>query len=115
MATLGETPTSRRRHLLTAAALTLGVVLAGCANNAPQDIFEPKGSNARTIDNIQRPVFYIAGVVGLIVLGVVAYIIMKFRDRGQDIPEQTHGNPKLEIFLTILPAVILAEIGRAHV
>ena len=111
MATLGETPTSRRRHLLTAAALTLGVVLAGCANNAPQDIFEPKGSNARTIDNIQRPVFYIAGVVGVIVLGVVAYILMKFRDRGQDIPEQTHGNPKLEIFLTILPAVILAGVA----
>ena len=109
MAHIGESPTSRRRRLLPIAAL--GVLLASCANNAPQDIFEPKGTNARTIDDIQRPVFYIAGVVGIIVLAAVAYIIVKFRDRGQDIPEQTHGNPKLEIFLTILPAVILAGVA----
>ena len=64
--------------------------------------------DCRSIDDLQRPVFYIAGVVGVIVLGVVAYAIWKFKDRGQDIPEQSHGNPKLEIALTILPAIILA-------
>jgi len=106
----GETRPSRRRpHLALAAAVA--AVLAACAENAPQDIFEPRGPNATKIDNLQRPVFYIAGVVGVIVLGAVAYIIWKFKDRGQDIPEQTHGNPKLEIFLTVLPAVILAGVS----
>ena len=37
--------------------------------------------------------------------------LVGFRDQGQDIPEQSHGNPKLEIALTILPAIILAGIA----
>lgn len=96
-----------------AAALTgVGlVVLASCAKDAPQDFFQPEGPNAQKIDDLQKPVFYTAGVVGLIVFGVVAYTLLKYRDRGQPIPEQTHGKPALEIGLTILPALILAVIG----
>ncbi len=112
VSTLGEMPPTRRRRW-TPAAIAVGalVFLAGCADNAPQDIFQPKGENARKINDLQLPVFIIAGVVGLIVLGVIAYIMVRFRDKGQDIPEQSHGNPKLEIALTILPALILAGIS----
>jgi len=109
MSNPGEKTPSRRPHLALAAAVA--VVLAACAENAPQDIFQPRGPNATKIDNLQRPVFYIAGVVGVIVVVIVGYILWKFKDRGQDIPEQTHGNPKLEIFLTVLPAVILAGVS----
>jgi cytochrome c oxidase subunit 2 len=63
------------------------------------------------IHNLQWPVFAIAGVVGVIVLTFVAIIIVKFRDRGQAIPEQTHGKPALEIGLTILPALILIGVA----
>ena len=35
----------------------------------------------------------------------------RFRDRGQAIPEQTHGKPALEIILTILPALILIGVA----
>ncbi|MFZ9628360.1 MAG: cytochrome c oxidase subunit II [Ilumatobacteraceae bacterium] len=106
-------PVMRRR---LAAALTVLAVtaLTGCAKNAPQDLFRPAGPNARNIDEGlggQRYIFYMAGVVALIVLVAVGYIVVKFRDRGQDIPEQTHGNPKLEIALTILPAIILATVA----
>lgn len=111
MTTLEGMPSSRRRWSRAALFTGIGLLLAGCADNAPQDIFEPRGSNARKIDTLQRPVFYIAGIVGIIVVGVVAYAMWKFKDRGQDIPEQTHGNPKLEIALTILPAIILAAIA----
>jgi cytochrome c oxidase subunit 2 len=104
-------PTHRRRWSSAALAVGVLVLLAGCADNAPQDIFEPKGKNAREINDLQLPVFIIAGVVGVIVLGVIAFIVVRFRDRGQDIPEQSHGNPKLEIALTILPAIILAGIS----
>ncbi len=112
MSTLGEMPPTRRRRW-TPAALAVGALafLAGCAKDAPQDIFQPKGENARKINDLQLPVFIIAGVVGVIVLGVIGYIMWKFKDRGQDIPEQSHGNPKLEIALTILPALILAGIA----
>jgi cytochrome c oxidase subunit 2 len=95
-----------------AAALAgLGLLLVGCAKDAPQDTFQPAGDNAREIDSLQRPLFYVAGVVGLIVFAAIGYAMWKFRDRGQEIPEQSHGNPKLEIVLTVVPAVILAAFA----
>ena len=87
------------------------VVLAGCASNAPQDTFAPKGPNAQKIDTLQKPVFAVAGIIGVIVFAAVVYAVIKFRDRGQPIPHQTHGNPALEITLTIIPALILAVVG----
>ena len=99
---------ARSTKLLPVAGL---VVLGGCAQNAPQDTWAPSGPNAQIIDDLQKPVFAVAGVVGLIVFAVVIYSIFKFRDRGQPIPEQTHGKPALEITLTIIPALILTVIG----
>lgn len=89
----------------------LGVLVAGCAQNAPQDTWDPAGPNAQMIHNLDRWVFSIAGIVGVIVLTFVAVIIVKFRDKGQAIPEQSHGKPALEIGLTILPALILIGIA----
>jgi cytochrome c oxidase subunit 2 len=87
------------------------VVLAGCASNAPQDTFAPKGPNAQKIDTLQKPVFAVAGIIGVIVFVAVVVAVIKFKDRGQPIPHQTHGNPALEITLTIIPALILAVVG----
>ena len=87
------------------------VVLTSCASNAPQDTWVPKGPNAKIIDDLQKPVFAVAGIIGLIVTAAVVYAIYKFKDRGQPIPEQTHGKPALEITLTIIPALILTVIG----
>ena len=103
--------TSRLRPRRVAALAALGAVVAGCAENAPQDTFQPAGPNAEMIDDLARPVFYIAGVVGLIVFAAVGWSVFKYRDRGQPIPEQTHGKPKLEIALTILPALILLGVA----
>jgi cytochrome c oxidase subunit 2 len=88
-----------------------GLLLAGCASDAPQDTWQPEGRNAQKIHNLQWPVFAIAGIVGIVVFATIAIAVVRFRDRGQPIPEQTHGNPALEIGLTILPAIILAGIA----
>jgi cytochrome c oxidase subunit 2 len=87
------------------------VFLASCASNAPQDTWVPKGPNAQKIDTLQKPVFAVAGIIGLIVATAVIYSMIKFRDKGQPIPKQSHGNPALEITLTIIPALILAVVG----
>jgi cytochrome c oxidase subunit 2 len=87
------------------------VFLASCASNAPQDTWVPKGPNAQKIDTLQKPVFAVAGIIGLIVAAAVVYSMIKFRDKGQPIPKQSHGNPALEITLTIIPALILAVVG----
>lgn len=104
-------PNPRASTIKFAALGAAGLFLAGCARNAPQDTFQPEGSNAQLIDDVARPVFYVAGIIGVIVCAVVGYVIFKFRDRGQPIPEQTHGKPALEIGLTILPALILIGVA----
>ena len=92
------TPKNRRgRRSYVALAAGAGLFLTGCAKNAPQDIFQPKGPNANDINNLQKLVFPIAGVVGVIVLGLATYIFLKFKDRGQPIPTQAHGKPIVEI------------------
>ncbi len=52
-------------------------VAAGCAQNAPQDTWQPKGPNAKIIDDLQQPVFAVAGIIGLIVAVAIIYVIFK--------------------------------------
>ncbi|MFK8025137.1 MAG: cytochrome c oxidase subunit II, partial [Ilumatobacter sp.] len=102
---------SRRRTMKLAALVAAGTFVAGCAENAPQDIFQPAGENAENIDGLTRLVFYIALAVGIVTFTAVGYAVWRYRDRGQPIPEQTHGKPALEIGLTILPALILVGVA----
>lgn len=95
-----------------AALAGTGLVLAGCASDAPQDTWKPEGPSAQQIDDLQRPVFYVAGVIGVIVIVAVAFSVIKFRDRpGRPIPHQGHGNKFVEIGLTALSALILAVLA----
>ena len=100
---------SRRFRL--AAVVGLTALVAGCAEDAPQDMFQPAGPNAESIYDLSLLVFIMAGVVGVVVLSVIVYVFFRFRDRGQAIPEQTHGKPTLEIVLTIIPALILIGVA----
>lgn len=103
----------RSRTALGLAALTL--FLAGCASGTPLDTLQPEGAEARTIHDLVLPVFIVAGVVFVLVQGAVLFIVWRFRTRKDDdpdeLPEQVHGNTRLEIGWTILPAVILAPIA----
>jgi cytochrome c oxidase subunit 2 len=93
---------------------TLTVVLAGCAKDAPLDTFKPKGSEAQKIQNLQVPVFIIAGVVGVLVFAATLVIVVRFRRRKGhegDVPKQIHGAPRLEVMWTIAPAVLLAFVA----
>ena len=92
-----------------AAAATLG--LSSCATDAPQDTWQPAGENAQMIHDLQWPIFMVAGIVGVIVLAFIGFIVLKYRDKGQPIPEQTHGKAWLEYLFIAIPAVILAAIA----
>jgi cytochrome c oxidase subunit 2 len=99
------------RRVRIAAVLGLAALAAGCAEDAPQDMFQPAGPNAQSIYDLSVPVFAIAGVIGVIVMVFIAIIVVRFRDRGQAIPDQVHGKPTLEIILTIIPALILIGVA----
>ena len=111
MDTVNNVKSPRRRISTTLAGVTGLLFLAGCATNAPQDTWQPKGPNAKIIDDLQKPVFAVAGIIGVIVTVAVIVAVFKFRDKGQPIPHQSHGNPALEITLTIIPALILTVVG----
>ena len=99
------------RRVRIAAALGLALLVAGCAEDAPQDMWQPAGPNAQSIYDLSVPVFAIACVIGVIVMVLIGIIVVKFRDRGQAIPDQVHGRPTLEIILTIIPALILIGVA----
>jgi cytochrome c oxidase subunit 2 len=107
-------PSKKNRRFTRASAALVagsGLFLTGCARNAPQDVFQPKGPNADSINNLQKLVFPIAGVVGVLVLSLAVFIFFRFKDRGQAIPSQSHGKPIVEITLTAIPALILTVVG----
>ena len=101
----------KQRWVVGLAVIAAAALLGGCARNAPQDTFQPEGEDARRIQNLQLPVFIVAGIVGVIVFAVIIFVVIRFRDRGQEMPKQTHGKPWLEILLTIIPALILIGVG----
>ena len=110
-ATIASVRVVLRKVYKLAGVAGISAVVAGCATNAPQDTWQPKGPNSKLIDDLQQPVFAVAGIIGLIVAVAVIYTMLKYRDRGQPIPEQTHGKPALEITLTVIPALILAVVS----
>jgi len=97
---------------LAALSASLFVLLAACAKKAPQSTLEPKGDVARRIANLINPVFVVAAVVFVLVQGLIIFAVIKFRAK-PDSPEpaQIHGNTRLEVGWTLLPALILLAVA----
>ncbi|CAN5628389.1 cytochrome c oxidase subunit II [soil metagenome] len=106
-----------RTRLLKLAPLLLGVMVfaASCAKDAPQTTLKPKGPAAEKINDLINPIFGIAGIVFVLILGGALFVALKFRAKDDDdydeFPAQVHGNFKAEITWTALPAVILVIVG----
>ncbi len=114
----GRSLPNRLRHLALVALV--GLVVAGCAEDAPYDTLEPEGGPARDIDGLFNLVFYVGAAVFVFVMAAVLIVSLRYRARrGRDgqwdddgeLPEQVHGNTRLELGWTILPALILAVIA----
>ncbi len=110
--------TGRRRYLRQWFWAALGVllvaVLSGCTviGGSPQSANNPQADNSRLIWNLFVPIFWLSVVVFVIVEGILLVAVVRFRRRpGQADPTPSHGNTKLEIAWTLLPALILAVIS----
>ena len=94
----------------------LVLALSACSmieiQDNPLSVFEPAGPNAERLDSLFWMVFWIATVIFVLVIGALIVVLVLFRDRGdQREPKQIHGNPKLEVIWTVIPALILAAIA----
>lgn len=93
-------------------AVLAGVALlvAGCATGQ-LDATKPVGEDAREIDGLMRLSGWMAVGVGIFVAAAVVMIIVKFRakptDDPDDLPPQIHGNRKAEITWTLIPTFLL--------
>ena len=103
----------RRKAVLTALVALLIVALTSCGHTSlPQDAMNPHGHYSRITYNLIVPVFVVAGIVFVLVQGLVLYCVIRFRRRSEDeAPKQIHGNTRLEITWTVLPALTLLIVG----
>jgi cytochrome c oxidase subunit 2 len=103
----------RRKTLLAVGLVALAAVVAACAPNATQDSLDPAGEFARKPHELFVPVFWVAAAIFFVVEGLLLFFVVRYRHRkGRDaIPPQVHGNTRLEIAWTIVPAVILAGVA----
>lgn len=107
---------SRPRRLVLAGTVAVSSLLAGCSTIMPdngQNSLDPKGPDAKAIDNLFVPIAAIAVVIGILVLAATVYFAWRFRYRQgvNDNPRQVHGNTRLELGWTIVPALLLAVIA----
>jgi len=115
----------RARLRLSFLALVVLASVAGCSSadptnlesivdgDYPQNSLNPAGPQARQIDDLFWMVFWIAVAVFVLVMLAMLVAIVRYRHReGRDRPvKQVHGNTRLEIVWTIIPALILAFIA----
>jgi cytochrome c oxidase subunit II len=82
----------------------LAVIAAGC-------LPAPATTEARDVASLYTIFLGVAAVVAAIVIGLASWSIVRYRARGhQDLPVQTHGNTRLEILWTVVPAVTIAVL-----
>ena len=88
-------------------------LLVACNKEDAQSTFGTSGPIANTQADLFIFIFWIAVAVFVLVEGALIYSIVKFRRRGSDdcLPDQTHGNNKLEVIWTIIPVLILIAIA----
>ncbi|MGH2788581.1 MAG: cytochrome c oxidase subunit II [Actinomycetota bacterium] len=89
----------------------LAVLTSACAKDAPQDVFRPAGPAAQKADDLWNIVFPVAVAIFFIVEGLLLFAVIRFRHRPGREAKQFHGNTRLEVLLTAVPALILAGVA----
>lgn len=106
-------PTLRPRRLLPAAlTVALTLLVAGCVEN-PNSIFHSRTEFNRDVGGLFELLIWLGTAVFVFTEVLLVYALFRFRHKPGTPrqPEQTHGNTKLEILWTIIPAVVLAVIA----
>lgn len=104
----------RRRFLIGLPAVVM--LLASCADGR-LDATDPKGVNAESIWSVNLLSGWMATAVGIFVAVAVIFVVVKFRERPTDdpdeVPEQIHGNKKAELTWTLIPVGMLVFLAVA--
>jgi cytochrome c oxidase subunit 2 len=96
-------------------ALVLLVGLSGCGlgtDENPYTSIDPQTGVTDDIQGLYKTIFYMATVVFVLVQFLILYTALRYRRKRRSAtrPAQVHGNSRLEITWTIIPAVVLLII-----
>ena len=98
------------------------VFIISCSPQHQQSTFANAGPVAQQQSNLYYLMFWIAALIFVLVQGALIFALLNFRRREKPIPgsdftvpdippKQVHGNTRLEIIWTIIPALILIVIA----
>lgn len=105
----------RFRHagaLLPLAALAILAAACSAGGDFPQTTFRPVSDYGEKLNDVfYNTTAWTAGIMVLVEV-LLVYIIWRFREKpNQPRPKQIHGNTRLEILWTVIPAVIIVIIS----
>jgi cytochrome c oxidase subunit 2 len=92
-----------RRRALALRPVAVAALLLAAVGCTPRSVTE----EGRAVYDLYNLFMYIAAVVFLIVSGLVIWSVIRYRRRGDELPEQVHGNNRLELLWTLIPTVIV--------
>lgn len=102
--------TRTRTAVAMVVALAVGL-LTGCAGEYPMTTFAPVTEFGVRLNDLLGLIFWLTMAILVIVLGVLTYVIVRYRERpGGPPPKKVYGNNVAEILWTLGPAVIVAII-----
>jgi cytochrome c oxidase subunit 2 len=111
------------RPALGVLTLLAGVLLAAalCSAGEPgasaiPSIFEPRSTPAESIRHLSYFVLSITGLIFLVVFGLLAYVVVRFRRKSGDSghePAQVYGSTQIELAWTVIPILIVVILFAA--
>jgi cytochrome c oxidase subunit 2 len=96
--------------LLVGVLLAAGLCVASPHDNPVPSIFDPRSTNAESLYHLSNFVLAITGAIFVVVSSLLAYVIVKFRNRATDVarePAQVYGSTQIELAWTVIPILIV--------
>ena len=91
--------------------------LTGCASEyIPQNFLQSNSRAAQAAADLFYWIFWVATVIFILVEGLLVYFVLRYQRRApEEHPEQYHGNTRLEVTWTLIPALILVVVFAATI
>ena len=96
-----------RRRLRAGLVVAAALVLTGCGNAG---LPESASSQGDEVTSIWKVFVAIAAVIVALIWGLVAWAVIRYRRRSDEIPDQRQYRIPLEITYTVIPVLIVAVL-----
>jgi cytochrome c oxidase subunit 2 len=100
-----------RRAIPLLLLLLFVALVTACETNTPMSTTEIAGSHNEELWRPYRLIFWLAGIVFVVMMLITLVISLMFRERPGRVAQQIHGNTRLEVIWTLIPVAIVAVMA----